>query len=137
MQLRALLVLAAGFIGALSPLAYAQDYPSRPIRMVVPFGPGTSTDITGRIFAQGLSQQLKQTIVVENKPGAGGNIGTELVAKAPPNGYTLSFGTVGTLAINAALLATSILSISRPDLRKRLHAFRAKQTKTVLAAILP
>jgi tripartite-type tricarboxylate transporter receptor subunit TctC len=103
MQLRVFLALTAGLIGALSPLANAQDYPSRPIRMVVPFGPGTSTDITGRIFAQGLSQQLKQTIVVENKPGAGGNIGTELVAKAAPNGYTLSFGTVGTLAINASL----------------------------------
>jgi len=103
MQSRVLVALAASLIGALSPLASAQDYPSRPIRLIVPFGPGTSTDITARIFAQGLGQQLKQPIVVENKPGAGGNIGTELVAKAPPNGYTLSFGTVGTLAINASL----------------------------------
>jgi tripartite-type tricarboxylate transporter receptor subunit TctC len=103
MQLRVLLALAAGLAGAISPLAGAQDYPSRPIRMIVPFGPGTSTDITGRIFAQALSQQLKQAVVVENKPGAGGNIGTEFVAKSAPNGYTLSFGTVGTLAINASL----------------------------------
>jgi tripartite-type tricarboxylate transporter receptor subunit TctC len=103
MQLRVLLALAAGLAGAISPLASAQDYPSRPIRMIVPFGPGTSTDITGRIFAQALSQQLKQAVVVESKPGAGGNIGTEFVAKSAPNGYTLSFGTVGTLAINASL----------------------------------
>ena len=97
--------LAAASLALLSGMGAAQtvSWPARPIRMVVPFGPGTTTDITARIFAQSLGQQLKQAIVVENKPGAGGNIGTELVARAAPDGYMLSFGTVGTLAINAAL----------------------------------
>ena len=103
MRLRVLFALVALLTAALGTPAQAQEYPARPIRMVVPFGPGTSTDIAGRIFAQGLGQQLKQTIVVENKPGAGGNIGTEAVARAARDGYTLSFGTVGTFAINASI----------------------------------
>lgn len=86
-----------------SGMTQPANWPAKPIRMVVPFGPGTTTDIVARIFAQSLGQQLRQAIVVENKPGAGGNIGTEMVAKSSPDGYTLSFGTVGTLAINAAL----------------------------------
>ena len=97
--------LAAGTLALTAGVGMAQtaSWPSKPIRMVVPFGPGTTTDIVARVFAQSLGQQLKQAIVVENKPGAGGNIGTELVAKSAPDGYTLSFGTVGTLAINATL----------------------------------
>jgi tripartite-type tricarboxylate transporter receptor subunit TctC len=90
-------------IGVSWSMAVAEEYPVRPIRLIVPFGAGTSTDITTRIFAQGLSQELKQTLVIENKPGAGGNIGTDMVAKAKPDGYTLSSGTVGTLSINVSL----------------------------------
>jgi tripartite-type tricarboxylate transporter receptor subunit TctC len=87
-----------------APLAAnAQDYPNRPIRLVVPFGPGTTTDIIARVYAEALAKPLGQTVVVENKSGAGGNIGTDLVAKAPADGYTIVMGTVGTHAINPGL----------------------------------
>jgi tripartite-type tricarboxylate transporter receptor subunit TctC len=88
--------------GPLAALAQ-QDYPSRPIRMVVPFGPGTSTDIVARIFAEAMARPLGQAIVVENRAGAGGNIGADLVAKSPADGYTIVMGTVGTHAINPGL----------------------------------
>jgi tripartite-type tricarboxylate transporter receptor subunit TctC len=71
--------------------------------MVVPFGPGTTTDIVGRVIAEGLGKSLAQTVVVENRAGAGGNIGSDLVAKASPDGYTILMGTVGTHAINPGL----------------------------------
>lgn len=81
----------------------ADDYPSRPVRLVVPFGGGTSTDITARIIGDAMSKKLGQPIVVENRAGAGGSIGTDYVAKSKADGYTLTMGTVGTLAINKAL----------------------------------
>ena len=90
------LALAAG-------LVQAQDFPTKPIRMVVPFGAGTTTDIVGRIMAEGMTRALGQPIVVENRAGAGGGIGSEQVAKSPADGYTLLMGTVGTHAINATL----------------------------------
>jgi tripartite-type tricarboxylate transporter receptor subunit TctC len=67
----------------------AQDYPNRPIRIVVPFAPGGGGDVLGRLVAQKLSEQLKQPVVVDNKPGASTIVGTDLVAKAPPDGYTM------------------------------------------------
>jgi tripartite-type tricarboxylate transporter receptor subunit TctC len=80
--------------------ATAQDYPTRPVRLIVPFPPGASTnDVLGRLIAQRLSESLGQQFVVENRPGAGGTIGTEVVAKAPPDGYTLLIGTNGPIAI--------------------------------------
>jgi tripartite-type tricarboxylate transporter receptor subunit TctC len=95
--------LAALSLGA-PLLALAQaDYPSRPIRMVVPFGPGTTTDIIARIFGEAMGKALGQAIVVDNKAGAGGNIGADAVAKAPADGYTIVMGTVGTHAINPGL----------------------------------
>ncbi|MBC5785261.1 tripartite tricarboxylate transporter substrate binding protein [Ramlibacter sp. USB13] len=80
-----------------------QDYPARPVRLVVPFGPGTTTDIIARVFAEAMAKPLGQAIVVENRAGAGGNIGADLVAKSPADGYTIVMGTVGTHAINPGL----------------------------------
>ena len=102
MRRTVLATLAALALGA-PLLASAQDYPNRPIRLVVPFGAGTTTDIVSRIFAEAMSKPLGQAIVVENKAGAGGNIGSDLVAKAPTDGYTILMGTVGTHAINPGL----------------------------------
>src|SRR3954469_18664126 len=101
---RQVLHLAAGAaaLPALSQFAKAQAYPSRPVRIVVPFAAGGSTDIIARLIGQWLSERLGQQFVVENRPGAGSNVGTEVVVNAPPDGYTLLF--VGaSSAINATL----------------------------------
>jgi tripartite-type tricarboxylate transporter receptor subunit TctC len=89
-----------------TPGAGAQaPYPNRPIRIVVPFPPGGATDILARAAGQKMTEAWGQSVVIDNRPGAGGNIGSELVAKAPNDGYTLLMGTVGTHAINASLYA--------------------------------
>src|SRR5690348_17355620 len=81
------LMLAAAF--AVAPQARAEDYPSRPIRLIVGAPPGGTTDTMARSIAVPMAAALKQSVVVENKPGAGGNIAAEMVAKAAPDGYTL------------------------------------------------
>jgi tripartite-type tricarboxylate transporter receptor subunit TctC len=96
------LFLGAALV-ALSGGAFAQAYPSQPIKLIVPFPPAGSTDLSGRAVAGKLQERLGQPVVIENKPGAGGNIGSDLVAKAQPDGYTLLVGTIGTHAINMAL----------------------------------
>jgi len=83
--------------------ALAQSYPNRPIRLVVPFPAAGTTDILARAAAQKLTESLGQAVIVDNRPGAGGNIGSDLVAKSAPDGYTLLMGTVGTHAINPSL----------------------------------
>jgi tripartite-type tricarboxylate transporter receptor subunit TctC len=94
--------LAVAGLMAFPALALAQaDYPNRPIKLIVGFAPGGSTDIVGRIVAQRLGERLGQTVVVENKAGAGGTIGADATAKAPPDGYTLTLGTTSTHAIAA------------------------------------
>jgi tripartite-type tricarboxylate transporter receptor subunit TctC len=103
----ALAVLRLGLLGALLPgLAAAQAYPVKPIRIVVPWAPGGSTDVLARLIGIKMSENWGQPAVVENKPGASGNIGSELVAKAPPDGYTLLVGSVSTHAMNPFLVAS-------------------------------
>ena len=83
----------------------AADYPTRAIKMVVPFAPGGGTDVLGRIIAQRLSEQWGQPVVVENQPGASGGIGTRAAAKADPDGYTLLMASTGALMAAAAALS--------------------------------
>lgn len=95
-----LLCLANGFIGS----AHAQEnYPSKPINLIVPYGAGGSSDSRSRQLAQKMSLMLKQPIVVDNKPGAGGNIGTEFVARSTPDGYTIGMGNFAPMAVNKTL----------------------------------
>jgi len=83
--------------------AGAADFPVRPIRMVVPFGAGSNSDLLARTVAVRMAETWGQQVVVDNRPGAGGNIGTDLVAKAPPDGYTIVLGAASVLAINQSL----------------------------------
>jgi tripartite-type tricarboxylate transporter receptor subunit TctC len=101
---RSFLHLAAGAatLPALSPLAWAQSYPARPVHLIVGFAPGGSTDILARLMGQWLSERLNQQFIVENRAGAGTNIATEAVINSPPDGYTLLF-TTGANFINATL----------------------------------
>jgi tripartite-type tricarboxylate transporter receptor subunit TctC len=128
---------------ALAAPASAQDWPQRPIRMIVAFGPGGGTDIIARIIGQALQDRLGQPVVIENKPGAGGTLGNEVVATAPPDGYTYGIMTAGQI-IAAAVKKTrydtlkafdpvgqvataSLLIVSRPD-------FPAGNVKELVAA---
>jgi tripartite-type tricarboxylate transporter receptor subunit TctC len=93
-------LLATTLLG--SAAAQAQDYPNKSIRLVVPFAPAGAADILGRILSERLSPAYGQTLVVDNKPGASGHLGAQLVAKAPPDGYTLMVGTIGIHAAYAS-----------------------------------
>ena len=87
----------------LAGTAHADDYPSRAVRMVVPFAPGGASDIVGRIIQPKMSQEFGQQIVIDNRAGASGNIGVEVAARANPDGYTFLLGNVGTMAINPSI----------------------------------
>jgi tripartite-type tricarboxylate transporter receptor subunit TctC len=99
--------IAAGVVAAsclCGASAFAEEpYPSKPIRLVVPFPPGGGTDMMARVVGNKLAETLKWTVIVDNRPGAGGNIGVDLVTKAPPDGYTLVMGQTSNLAVNPTL----------------------------------
>jgi tripartite-type tricarboxylate transporter receptor subunit TctC len=137
-------LLALLFFAALAAPASAQDYPNKPIRIIVPFGPGGGGDIVGRIFGQYLQEKLGQSVVIENKPGAAGTLGNELVARAEKDGYTIGVMTAGQIiaaAMNKSLrydtatafepisqVATaSLMIVARPD-------FPASNVKDLIAA---
>ena len=93
---------AIGF-ALLGGIAHAQTYPAKPVRVVVAFTAGGTTDILARAVGQQLTDKLKQSFIIDNKPGGGGNIGTEMVVRAAPDGYTLIVNSVGPMAVNPTL----------------------------------
>jgi tripartite-type tricarboxylate transporter receptor subunit TctC len=96
-------LIAAALLGA---AAHAQDYPAKPIRYIVPFPPGGSSDFIARAIAPHMAEKMGQPIVVENRPGAGGMLGVDIVAKAPPDGYTIGLAAAGALSSNIHLYPT-------------------------------
>ena len=103
MQRRTLTVSITFLLVAASPLAWSQAYPAKPVRLVVPFAPGGTTDIVARVLAEKISGPLGQTLVVENKAGGGGSVGANEIAKSAPDGYTVGMATVSTTAANPAI----------------------------------
>ena len=100
-----------GLIAILIPtLVFSQGYPNRPVRMIVPFSPGGASDFVARIMQPRLGELLGQPIVVENRAGAAGNLGVEVAAKSPPDGYTIFLGNIGTIAINPGVFANLAVS---------------------------
>ena len=100
---KALFALLLAVLALTTLPAMAQQYPSKPIVLVVPFAPGGTSELISRLVAQKLTERLGQQVVVENRPGAAGNIAMEQVARAAPDGYTLILGHIGTLAVNPAM----------------------------------
>jgi tripartite-type tricarboxylate transporter receptor subunit TctC len=101
---RRLAIALAGSLLACAPAA-AQDWPTKTVKIIVPFGPGSTPDLIGRMLADHMQQKLGQPFVVENRPGASANTGTDMVAKAEPDGYTIGISLGGPLAINTLLFA--------------------------------
>jgi tripartite-type tricarboxylate transporter receptor subunit TctC len=104
--------------------ALAQAYPAKPIRVVVPYAPGGATDLTARLVGQKMQAALKQNVIVDNRPGAGGVIGADVVAKAPPDGYTVLIGVPAEMAI-------------LPQLQKVPYNVPRDFTPVSLAAVTP
>jgi len=115
-------IAALLFLAVSGPL-WAQNYPTRPIHFILPFPPGGPTDIMGRAIAYKLSEQLKQQVIPENRPGAGGNLGLEIAAKSPPDGYTIT-------------LASSVIA-SAPALYRKLNYRQSDLAPITLVADMP
>jgi tripartite-type tricarboxylate transporter receptor subunit TctC len=116
-------------ITLLPALAAAQGFPSKPVRLVVPFAPGGTTDLLARVIAEPLGQALGQTVIVENKAGAGGALGAAEVAKAPPDGHVLLMSSVSTMATNPAINP----SIPYDPVRDFVHVINVAATPNVIA----
>jgi tripartite-type tricarboxylate transporter receptor subunit TctC len=132
---RKFIYLAAG--AAALPLlpraACALDYPTRPVRIILGFPPGSATDIVARLIAQSLSERLGQQVIVDNRPGAGSNIGTEAVVRSPPDGYTLLAATV-TNAVNATLYQDLNFDFVR-DIAPVIGTFRSPNVMVVTQSL--
>ncbi|MCA3132166.1 MAG: tripartite tricarboxylate transporter substrate binding protein [Rhodocyclaceae bacterium] len=112
--MRFLLVAAAALLAAfVTGPVQAQEWPAKPIRLVVPFPPGGTPDILARLLGQRAARALGQQVVVDNRPGAGGNVAMEIVARSAPDGYTVVMGTIGTCALNPSLYANLPFSVQR------------------------
>ena len=127
----------------LSGTAFAQAWPSKPIQWVVPYPPGGPSDVLARLLGQKLSERLGQQVMICNKPGAGGNIGTDFAAKSPPDGYTIVLGNPGPIAVNSSLyanlpydverdLAPITLLVDYPSIILVNPAFPAKSVKALI-----
>ena len=105
-------LVCAALCAAATPFAWASDYPNKPVKLVVPYPPGGPTDIVARVVAQKLQEQMGQPFVIDNRPGAGANIGAEAVARSPADGYTLVVATTAH-AINPSLFSKLNYSITK------------------------
>jgi tripartite-type tricarboxylate transporter receptor subunit TctC len=126
------LALGAGALGGLDAdiAAYAQDYPSRPIKLVVPYPPGGGTDIAARWIAEKLSERLKQTVFVDNRAGANGNVGTDFIAKAAPDGYVIGMATPGPVTVGRSIYP----DLPYDPVRDLVPIILANESPIVLAA---
>ncbi len=100
---RSMQALVFALLACIAAGAAAQAYPTRPVRFILPTAPGGAADLTARVIAEKLTESMGQSVYVDSKPGAGGNIGVDLAAKSPPDGYTMVLGTIGPIAINVSL----------------------------------
>ena len=111
------ILLAFFILAGVTNAALAQNWPSRPLRLVIPFSPGGGADIAGRVIGQELSEVLKQPVIIENRAGAGGTIAPNNVAKSPPDGYSLVLGHLGGIAIAPHFTRTCPSTPSTTSLR--------------------
>lgn len=121
------LILISGALALIgSPLANAQNWPTKPIKLIIPFAAGGTTDILGRLLAQQLTKDLGQNVIVENKPGAGGNIAAEYVAQSPADGYTIMLASGSMLTVNPNLYKKLPVNYAKRAIVINLGLFRSR-----------